>query len=579
MGESKSRRTIAWLLLFLALTSLIFAGCRPAKKNPKNQAFTLPRPSPAYIQFLTQQSMTGQAANLIAQVSGTDRMWRFSGTDERYALLLKEAPTWLAIQPQKAPNPLFAHLAAGETLARVRDCAIQGIYLAQTGETDAAWTKNPLPDPYGERVASFSFAKCVGDDDDFARYAGAAAAANLQIGGSLPPAATGMGPDFMLATRAHPSYEGLYASLPLPKETWYLLPNIEQGDVASLSKKTCAALVEKGILPESLRKEKLPWANASGWAVTAEITGADGNKRRFAYSFDTDIYRPVLLWQDPSGYARRLYAAAVIRHTGLQQHTLAGLPLKALMGLDANRQGESVHNGPADLEPGISAFTEISQAVHRYGGWSMTTESYPAEVLATLSANVDFFYDAKLTEAFSAALAKEDARPIVALIKHYEDCGLPQKRLVHSTPENDTVLSQNLLLSLALPVALPGLCFLAPEYVDKGLPERDTKTLRTLLGQRRNLRAAEGAIAITKTKPSTLVIENRLPGGDIWLVALNFSQKETVPIALRGAGSFFDLATKNRLEEMTNASGQRILTLKPREARHILLSQKTFPHF
>lgn len=68
--------------------------------------------------------------------------------------------------------------------------------------------------------------------------------------------------------------------------------------------------------------------------------------RRWVYRYSGNALRPVLLWQDPSGQARRIFSAAVIQHTGLQQQTLAGIRLEPLMGLDAMTEGQPT--GKAD---------------------------------------------------------------------------------------------------------------------------------------------------------------------------------------------------------------------------------------
>ncbi|MDE8731452.1 hypothetical protein PZH39_17455, partial [Desulfovibrio desulfuricans] len=96
---------------------------------------------------------------------------------------------------------------------------------------------------------------------------------------------------------------------------------------------------KRGVVPDQLRRDTLDWATPGGWAVTGEVRGADGQVWRWVYRYSGNALRPVLLWQGPSGQARRVFSASVIQHTGLQQQTLAGIRLEALMGLDAQVEG------------------------------------------------------------------------------------------------------------------------------------------------------------------------------------------------------------------------------------------------
>ncbi len=210
----------------------------------------------------------------------------------------------------------------------------------------------------------------------------------------------------------------------------------------------------------------------------------------------------------------------------------------------------------------------------------MTCEAFPAKILSKLMTRVDFFYDTAVKKAFAAAEKSEDARSVAEALRTYKDLGVPQKRLVHSAPD---AAQDNALLRMSLPIALPGLCFLDSDFVMRpggaAVTANEIKTIRNLLSLRKELKTAEGTIQVKKSQRNTLVIENHLPGGGIWLVAVNFSRGETVRIPLQESRVILDLATKSRPEEMTNSSGQRILTLKPREARHIFLGAHVFSRF
>ncbi|MBO4368666.1 MAG: hypothetical protein J5803_00995 [Desulfovibrio sp.] len=430
MGEGQKRRTIRKILTVLVCAFVLFCpGCR-AYKNSQIRHNTglvsekptlnagLPRVSPAFTQWLMRQSMLGCAEDLIAQVSGSSRVWQQSGTGSRFGLLLKEAPTWLALHPSFFPHnhPIFKTFANDTILERLAAYGIHGLFVAPTGETSELWTNKKSQSSQGEDIVSFTFTPQAGSDNDFATFLSQTTAHAIQIGGMLPPAATGFGPDCMLQLRGQHGYEGLYAAIDVPKAFWNRLPDCaSEWDVKEISETARSFLVQEGILPFALHKDRLPFANHHGWAATGSILGIDGNERRFIYSYDGDVLRPILSWQDPSGHAKRLYAAACIRHTGLQQHALTGLSFKALMGLDAQGETDKTNDLAALQEPALGAFQEVGQAIHRYGGWSVSLDNIPIESIPFILPYVDFVRFAPLDAALQKA-KRADTEPVKAIL-------------------------------------------------------------------------------------------------------------------------------------------------------------------
>ena len=219
----------------------------------------------------------------------------------------------------------------------------------------------------------------------------------------------------------------------LPDE-WECLP---------LRPEAVAQLAQRGLLPDALVRDSLPWATPGGWAATGEVRGADGRIRRWVYRYSGDALRPVLLWQDPSGQARRIFSAAIIRHTGLQQQTLTGLRLEALMGLDVPAgaaedaaAAQAAHPGGGDaarlarLTPGLDALDEAAREVHRYGGWAMQDDVLPPSLTpVVLAGAVDFSRDSITPAAAAYALLSGDAAPLAALLRASQASGVDQSRL------------------------------------------------------------------------------------------------------------------------------------------------------
>lgn len=439
------------LLVFLLVCCLL-AGCACARRATQPHSLpaqadnepsagpggALPRADPGYLQWLERQSMLGAAPGLTAQVSGTERIWRNSAAARRMPLLLQAAPNWLAVNPHlvNAGQPMFRALAAPDFTEFLNKAGLNGLFLAPTGERGDIWGKNTQPTSGGENVTSLNFDPVLGDDADFEKLAARLEQAHVQMGGELPPAATGLGPDFFLQARRASRFDGLYAMIAVPQKDWELLPQVpDEWECLPLRPQAVNALAERGILPSAMSRDSLPWATPGGWAATGEVRGADGRSRRWVYRFNNSALRPVLLWQDPSGQARRIFSAAVIRHTGLQRQTLAGLRLEALMGLDVPPMPtEFADSAPASayktalgaswaarlpyLTPGLEALDDAAREVHRYGGWAMQDDVLPPSLIpAVLATAVDFTRDTITSPAAAYALLSGDAGPLGALLR------------------------------------------------------------------------------------------------------------------------------------------------------------------
>ena len=418
-------------------------AARPASGATAAQAASngLPRADPGYLQWLERQSMLGAAPELTAQVSGTERIWRNSSTARRLPVLLGAAPNWFALNPYAVSTgrPVFRALAGGAGAGfpdALPQAGLNGLFVSPTGERGDIWNKHNQPSPGGENVASLRFDPALGSDADFEKLAQRLEPLQIQLGGELPPAATGLGPDFILQARRAARFDGIYAMIAVPRKDWDLLPRLpDEWECLPLRPEAVAQLARRGLLPDALVRDSLPWATPGGWAATGEVRGADGQIRRWVYRYSGDALRPVLLWQDPSGQARRIFSAAIIRHTGLQQQTLTGLRLEALMGLDvpagaAEDAAAAQAARFARLTPGLDALDEAAREIHRYGGWAMQDDVLPPSLTpVVLAGAVDFSRDSITPAAAAYALLSGDAAPLAALLRASQASGVDQSRL------------------------------------------------------------------------------------------------------------------------------------------------------
>lgn len=478
------------LLLFCLLLAVLLGACTPGQKiaaqktadqsaTPRagTHASPLPRADPGYLQWLERQSMLGSTQDLTAQVSGTGLIWRNSAAARRVPLLLSAAPSWLDVNPHTVTSgqPFWRALGLSPLPDILGQAGLNGFFAAPTGERGDIWGSYKMFTPGGGNVTALRFDTALGSEEDFDRASGRLENLGLQLGGELPPSATGLGPDFILQARHASRFDGLYAMMAVPQKDWDVLPvTADEWDCLPLRPQAVQTLTQRGILPEKLVRDGLPWATPGGWAVTGEIRGADGQSRRWVYRYSSHPLRPVLLWQDPSGQARRIFSAAVIRHTGLQQQTLAGLRMEALMGLDVPpsgeaasetrrpappRQGLSAQQGNTqgktqdattgsatnaqrlmELTPGLEALDALSGEIHRYGGWAMQDDALPPSLTrAVLDTAVDFTRDTITEPATAYALLSGDAAPLAALLRASLAQGVDHSRLARGQKDRQSV--------------------------------------------------------------------------------------------------------------------------------------------
>ncbi|MDR2573860.1 MAG: hypothetical protein LBC94_05905 [Desulfovibrio sp.] len=422
---------------------------RPPVETASSKGASLPRADPAYLQWLERQSMLRAASQLTADISGTQILWRNSAAASRPDMLLEAAPNWFEINPHLAvaERPLFAALAESGFPPFLSALGFTGLYIAPSGERADIWSASPEPD--GANVVSPYFDHALGGDEDFERMAEGLEKSGIQLGGELPPAATGLGPDFMLQARRVSRFDGIYAMTPVPQKYWEKLPaSSSEWDCRPLSPALAAGFADEGLLPARLTRDSLPWASEGGWAVTGEVPGADGQRRRWLYRYNGNVSRPVLLWQDPSGNARRIFSAAAIRHTGMQRQALAGIRVEPLMGLDARQDADkgpprepAVSSTPserqwAELTPGPEAIDDTGREVHRYGGWLMQADVLPQALTGrVLGGAADFTRDASVWPAVVYALLSADAAPLAATLRASMALGVEHRRLARGLQE------------------------------------------------------------------------------------------------------------------------------------------------
>ena len=626
--------------IFVALLGLMLCTALLACTASRNKAApsTLLRADPAYVQWLERQSMLGSAPQLTSLISGTEKSWRApsvdtaTGRDDRIATLLDAAPTWLWVD---APSlitarmrPLWLELATPEFAGLVDALGLRGLYVAATAESGGIWGHERRQSLLGDDATSLYFAPYVGTDEQFTAFSQAAARRNWQLGADLAPAATGLGPDFFLAARQVRDYPGAFMMVEVPENLWPALPaTATPWEVSALTSEQHTLMVGKGLLPPLLARDSINGLTPGGWAVTGEVRGADGVNRRWLYRYHRAPERPQLQWDDPSGAARKIFSASIIRQVGLLQHTLVGVGLEPLVGLDP--LAEALPNASPTLEPAPSALRDLGRETRRYGGWLAQWDTLEPEAV---SAGADFYArdtlgkaardalqssDAALVRGLLAEAAQSDQRRVLRQITGKAGPGLLAEALPASPTEREELARKHSLLTL-FQGGLPGLLFLSGQDVAGSLADKTQEkdsphntgwswylplgsahsrqgtaraaTLYALLPEQwntpesyahtvRKLTQARQKYGLARAQmwaPARTVHTGSagfwltLPQGDKALVLANFSAKSvqeriSLPAGLQGAkGAAWDMLNE-RAAEISSAANELTVTLAPHQ--------------
>ena len=542
------------------------------------------RVSPVYEQWLYRQSILGSARKAGTDLAGSRLLWRHTGASQDKGLLRHAAPTWLVVNASARSGGLKQ---LQKDLPRLAQAGIGGIWLDAVMESDAAWTPEATHQTF--RQAGLELAPSAGTEKDLADLMAAMQQHSLQCGMDTVPMATGMGPDFMLQARGSAAHRGMYVMAEAPKSCWNALPKAEgPWDCQKLSADAAAILAKEKILPAHLRQEGLA-DGATFWAVTGPVLGVDGQTRRLVYRALDSVWQPILCWQDPGNAARQALTGAVIKVTGMRRQTLAGLSAKGLAGLDAApAEASPLPAGPDEARfPAGPALLDLSSQIHRCGGWSLVKDGHDAALVKAHPNMGDFYRAADVEKALAAALKSGETAELAGALQQlagstsqgaslaasmafFAPCAAASKGAEASASKAAPLNGREALLASALPLGLPGLCFLQADAAD---PAGGAARLAQILSARARLDAADGTLEKVLTPaPGVLVAQLRLPNGGLLVTALNFSNTQstcTVPLP-SGIGTSSLLSLTPEVAAKASTASQLALSLGPRQAAHFL---------
>ena len=274
----------------------------------------------------------------------------------------------------------------------------------------------------------------------------------------------------------------------------------------------------------------------------------------------------------------------------MRRQTLAGLSARGLAGLDVAAPiatSGTAQKKEEDRFPADSALLDMTQQIHRCGGWSFVRDGHD---LSCANINEgDFFFAYDVEKGLAEALATGSTTALAKALSDLLSQNIPLSRMVFSAPEKlprtqsaersaarksaAASASGTNYLAQALPAGLPGLFFMRSGAKYGDLTDGAVEALAPVLKARTALGVSEGSLQkILTPAPGVLIAVVKLPGNGYLVTALNFStSKITCHVPLPGGSDSGNIVELTRgAEASEKAASQLALSLSPRQAAHFL---------
>ena len=399
--------------------------------------------NPAYVTWLVEQSMLGDARTLARQLAGNHAMWTNPYAHPSPRVAVDRASVWFAAYPlSMVTRPGESYLSGlgdpqlWEVFQRI------GIDAVHTGPVKLAggivgWAPSPSVDGHFDRI-SMEIDPLFGTAEEFRAMCEAAHSHGGTIIDDIVPGHTGKGADFRLAELNYSDYPGIYHMIDIPREAWHLLPDVPEGrDSVNLDPDAERALAEAGYIIGALQRVIFyePGVKETNWSATRPVFDVTGVERRWVYLHYFKEGQPSINWLDPTFAGMRLVMGDAL-------HSLLDLGSGGLR-LDANGflGIEKMDSSPAWSEghPLSQAANHlIGSMVRKVGGFTFQELNLGVEDIAiTGAAGPDLSYDFITRPAAQYAVATGDTEFLRLMLTEAMRVGIDQASLVHALQNHD----------------------------------------------------------------------------------------------------------------------------------------------
>ncbi len=397
----------------------------------------------AYVEWLRNQSMLGDADSLSRQLSGQSSMWQhaYASPDPRAAV--ERASVWFTAYPLStitAPGTSFlATLGSTELWDAFASIGVRAVH---TGPVKGAggltkWDLTPSVDGHFDRI-SMAIDPIFGTEDEFRAMCETAAEHGGTVIDDIVPGHTGKGADFRLAEMNYLDYPGIYHMIDIPESAWHLLPDVPDGeDSVNIDEATEKALQDEGHIIGQMQRVIFyePGVKETNWSATGPVLDTKGRTRRWVYLHYFKAGQPSINWLDPTFSGMRLVIGDAL-HSLLDLGT-GGLRLDAngFLGVEKTVEQPAWSEGHPLSQ---AANQMIGSMVRKVGGFTFQELNLTIDdIKETSEAGADLSYDFVTRPAYHHALVTGDTEFLRLTLRLAMEAGVEQASLVHAMQNHD----------------------------------------------------------------------------------------------------------------------------------------------
>ncbi|HEY8823150.1 MAG TPA: maltose alpha-D-glucosyltransferase [Dermatophilaceae bacterium] len=400
--------------------------------------------NPAYVAWLREESMLGDANVIARQFSGQASMFQnpFAKPDPRSAI--ETASVWFTAYPISVlgrPGCSFlATLGDPELWDVFHRIGIQGLH---TGPVKRAggirgWSPTPSVDGHFDRIST-QIDPAFGTEAEFRTMCDVAGEYDGTIIDDIVPGHTGKGADFRLAEMKVGEYPGIYHMVEIEPSDWHLLPEVPKGrDSTNIGLETEDQLGKAGYIIGKLQRVifQQPGVKDTNWSTTAPVTGPDGVQRRWVYLHYFKQGQPTVNWLDPTFAGVRMVIGDALHSLSdlgsgalrLDANGFLGVE-KSAVGMPAWSQGHPLSDAANQL---------IASMVRKVGGFTFQELNLTIDdIKMTSEAGTDLSYDFINRPAYQHALAMADTEFLRLTLNASLALGVNPVQLVHALQNHD----------------------------------------------------------------------------------------------------------------------------------------------
>ncbi len=420
-------------LLFIGLTFFLFS-CTSRSAHSLHDQNKLPRADSRYIGWLEKESIFRKIPEKIRIVSGTNFAWKFSSMPHPKKTIISLSPIWLAINPHNIntqKNPILEQIYNNTNI--LKELQIKALYIYPNKSTSFESLYNFKIDTQKQNISpiSLDLAKELGSKEQYLQIT----QKGIFLTGNILPTSLGLGSDFLLALHGVREYPGLFMMQEIPHELWDFLPANDTTKTFSphvASQKRLTILMQNGIIPEHFYRDFSKVLAPSGFAISNEITGYDGQVRRWIYRYVYNPYTAVLNFYDPSMNTQRMLSASIIQEVGIMQQGLVSFSIQDLLEQESISTNNTEQTNKNDTALFITKF--INKSIHGYGAWSFCRDLLEQDFLAPMQQNgTDFVADSLFMPALEKAFLEENNESLENAFTYFKQQNIDEQALWHGS--------------------------------------------------------------------------------------------------------------------------------------------------